>query len=219
MGLLDAGGSGWCLRWSATASWVVYDGQHGRCALVSARGPGDGGEVLKGSRFPGCCSRQLGLPPHGKLRDNQLSRSERASTRPPELDRRPLSIATAERRRSSWTRPRRAQSMLQNPVTGGRFCSWFTGERRGLQHPLIFSGTHRKAFNDLQTPFRFFGSTYYLQAGNISDRVGREVPKIAIASRSPESPAATHFPASFNTASICLATYPCSTNRLQHPPG
>ena len=52
MGLLDAGGSGWCLRWSATASWVVYDGQHGRCSLVSARGPGDGGEVLKGSRFP-----------------------------------------------------------------------------------------------------------------------------------------------------------------------
>ena len=70
MGLLDAGGSGWCLRWSATASRVVYDGQHGRCSLVSARGPGDGGEVLKGSRFPGCCSRQLGLPPHGKLRDN-----------------------------------------------------------------------------------------------------------------------------------------------------
>ena len=57
MGLLDAGGSGWCLRWSATASWVVYDGQHGRCSLVSARGPGDGGEVLKGSRFPGCCPR------------------------------------------------------------------------------------------------------------------------------------------------------------------
>ena len=72
MGLLDAGGSGWCLRWSATASRVVYDGQHGRCALVSARGPGDGGEVLKGSRFPGCCSRQLGLPPHGKLRDKPI---------------------------------------------------------------------------------------------------------------------------------------------------
>ena len=69
MGLLDAGGSGWCLRWSATASWVVYDGQHGRCSRVSARGSGDGGEVLKGSRFPGCCSRQLGLPPHGTPRD------------------------------------------------------------------------------------------------------------------------------------------------------
>ena len=69
MGLLNAGISGWCLRWSATASWVVYDGQHGRYSRVSARGSGDGGEVLKGSRFPGCCSRQLGLPPHGKLRD------------------------------------------------------------------------------------------------------------------------------------------------------
>ena len=78
MGLLDAGGSGWCLRWSATASRVVYDGQHGRCSLVSARGPGDGGEVLKGSRFPGCCSRQLGLPPHGKPRDNRSYRAAKA---------------------------------------------------------------------------------------------------------------------------------------------
>ena len=80
MGLLDAGGSGWCLRWSATASWVVYDGQHGRCSLVSARGPGDGGEVLKGSRSPGCCSRQLGLPPHGKLRDKANYRAAKNSS-------------------------------------------------------------------------------------------------------------------------------------------
>ena len=79
MDLLDAGGSGWCLRWSATASWVVYDGQHGRCALVSARGPGDGGEVLKGSRFPGCCSRQLGLPPHGKMLDKMGYRAANGS--------------------------------------------------------------------------------------------------------------------------------------------
>ena len=49
MGLLNAGSSGWCLRWSATASWVVYDSQHGRYSRVSARGSGDGGEVLKGS--------------------------------------------------------------------------------------------------------------------------------------------------------------------------
>ena len=80
MGLLDAGGSGWCLRWSATASRVVYDGQHGRCSLVSARGPGDGGEVLKGSRFPGCCPRQLGLPPHGKLRDKANYRATKNSS-------------------------------------------------------------------------------------------------------------------------------------------
>ena len=56
MGLLDAGSSGWCLRWSATASMTVHrqvgDERHGRCALVSARGPGDGGEVLTGSWFP-----------------------------------------------------------------------------------------------------------------------------------------------------------------------
>ena len=51
MGLLDAVGSGWCLRWSATASMAVHrqvgDERHGRCALVSARCFGDGGEVLK----------------------------------------------------------------------------------------------------------------------------------------------------------------------------
>ena len=91
MGLLDAGSGGWCLRWSATASWVVYDGQHGRYSRVSARGPGDGGEVLKGSRFPGCCSRQLGLPPHGKLRDNPIYRAALARRN------RPLSHRSGDR--------------------------------------------------------------------------------------------------------------------------
>ena len=53
MDLLDAGSCGWCLRWPATASGAVHrqgDERHVCCGLVSARGPGDGGEVLKGSR-------------------------------------------------------------------------------------------------------------------------------------------------------------------------
>ena len=53
MGLLNAGSGGWCLRWPAMVSRAVHrqvgDERHGRCALVSTRGPGDGGEVLKGS--------------------------------------------------------------------------------------------------------------------------------------------------------------------------
>ena len=40
--------AGWCLRWSATASWVVHDGQHGCCSRVLARVPGDGGAVPTG---------------------------------------------------------------------------------------------------------------------------------------------------------------------------
>ena len=45
---------GWRLRWCATASRAVYgqvvDERHGRCALVSTRGPGDGAEVLTACR-------------------------------------------------------------------------------------------------------------------------------------------------------------------------
>ena len=115
MGLLDAGGSGWCLRWSATASWVVYDGQHGRCSLVSARGPGDGGEVLKGSRFPGCCSRQLGLPPHGKPRDNRHYRAAFARRNRPEIPPPEIPMTTAASNPQIVPRPQRRRCA---PPTG-----------------------------------------------------------------------------------------------------
>ena len=54
MGVLNAGSGGCCLRWSAMASTAVHrqvgDERHGCCALVSARGLGDVGEILIGSR-------------------------------------------------------------------------------------------------------------------------------------------------------------------------
>ena len=105
MGLLDAGGSGWCLRWSATASRVVYDGQHGRYSLVSARGSGDGGEVLKGSRFPGCCSRQLGLPPHGTPRDKSNYRAANECTARRTRGTDPAGAPAGPRRRLCPARP------------------------------------------------------------------------------------------------------------------
>ena len=52
MGVLNAGSCGWCLRWSSTASRAVHRQVgyelHGRCALVSACGPGDVGGLLTG---------------------------------------------------------------------------------------------------------------------------------------------------------------------------
>ena len=94
--------------WPAAASWVVYDGQHGRYSRVSARGSGDGGEVLKGSRFPGYCPRQLGLPPHGKLRDKPNYRA--ANGRAHRLRRR--RVAT---RRQPRAKQLNAQSNKQRP--------------------------------------------------------------------------------------------------------
>ena len=62
----------WMCYWRAPRVTERH-GWHGCCALISACSPVGGGEVLKGSWFPGCCSKQLGLPPHGNHLDPKIA--------------------------------------------------------------------------------------------------------------------------------------------------